>query len=276
MRKSKKTIAKNSVLKEFFFGCVSDMVEFVVESNKKNHYMADILLDFCQKGVYKEKKTHEDIISKANNGCSEYFNKLVAASEGLNIASESKKKKYVYDFSGMSLDVSQYCSGNAECFINRIDLSTSDFVDIMINVSAPEMVTNAEYLLKSIKIASLIDNLESNGKRCRVIAVSKSTKHKAEFNYSVNCILKDYSDVYYQEQMAFMLATPALFRYFFISVGASVNGDMAGSCYADKDYDNEMILNYEGIYIPSFYSDLNNNISHKNDKTILETYKHLS
>jgi hypothetical protein len=259
----KKQSSVSQELVRYHFDNVYQMNEHVEAMVKIHPDYAASCKSFATKGVY-DSIEHEQLRSKAVNGCNELYEKYFAKGEFNAESYADKKLDYQHAVTGLYVDVGAYVQGLPECFIDEVYVedSANRFVDIVINIGVPGIIENDKIISKLKGVVSLIDSIESKGVRVSVSVVSKAMPVSSPYApYEFSLMLKKHEQPLNIEQLIYIAGSPVALRYFMLLSASQHAGDTAGGYRTCTDHDKEMIDNPSIIYIPSMYYDMNNGIS---------------
>jgi hypothetical protein len=267
MARKKKQSSASQELVRYHFDNVYDLNEHVEAMQPIAPHYADNLLKFATDGVYKN-VTHEQLRSKAVNGCKELYEKHFAKGEFNAESYADKRLDYQHAATGLYVDVGAYVQGLPECFIDEVYVedSANKFVDIVINIGAPATVNNSAIINKLKGVVSLIDSIESKGARVSVSIASRSIPSSSPHApYEFTMVLKRHEQPLNIEQLIFLAGSPITLRYFMLLSSTQHAGATSGGYYTCTEHDKEMMDDPSIIYIPSMYYDLSNYISDYSD-----------
>ena len=170
-----------------------------------------------------------------------------------------------FDITGDYLDVGRALSGEPEAFGSMRDGSIiNDFCSIVVNGNAYCGTDASEIDVKAQRITRLVDMLESNHVRCRVVVIYSNKCAHAEI------IVKQYGDTLDIDDVSVATSSDLFRRVWFkfaersktlnSGYGRAVTWGKGGSAYV-KDEPEERIISVDGISIHSSHSK-----SHINEK----------
>jgi hypothetical protein len=209
--------------------------------------------EFCKAETCGE--TMSDAIGMATGGW-QYGASLITRLQRDYVARVSdgiKSPVVAFDVTGDFLDVGAFVSGEPECFGfwdtangNRKD----KFITITVTSGFSWQVAESDIVKRGAAILSLVDILETNGVRCRVISEVIMQDKSDESRLQMSVVVKDFQDSLDLEKIAFSIVSPAFLRRFFFAIverskkHARMSHDGYGRCIESKtliDADNIIV-----------------------------------
>lgn len=131
-----------------------------------------------------------------------------------------KKHDNIWDVelatTGSYVDVGAYLQGVPECMCEFVSKRTNQFADVVINISTSWKTKTETMFNRGREILKLVDALEKNHIKTRIILMEVSSKDFNDSNegdrYVIKIIAKDYNEMLDQNRLAFALAHSSLLR----------------------------------------------------------------
>lgn len=170
-------------------------------------------------------KTWEDAVSLARNGWTEGLSKLNYRLENTDEVIRDIKNKFntFNSVSGAYVDVSRYIEGEPECMVEFENAVENSFATIYVSGSVNASVETSEIIERGKKVMEVIDALEQNNIRTKVIMIFAANSSRGFFgDTSVTDIqfitIKTHRDRLDLESLNFAICHPSFFRRLLFAV----------------------------------------------------------
>jgi len=202
--------------------------------------------------------TYSDCIDKMLNGDSELLSKFVKAQGHVNIVHNTETT--MHDVRGSFVDIGAFVGGSPECMIDFVTEDNTQFCEIVLNTAYSSKTSHDRMFEKYIYVVKLIDILESNNTRCKVVVANYAQGHKATKKPTydgnkceITVLLKDYKEQLSLSHLLFACCNPLFLRMailclFHIEL-EKIGFPYAGCC---SGYETKPTCD---IYIDSMYND---------------------
>lgn len=207
--------------------------------------------------IFSGQKNEVDTWEKMLSGCNDLFTRYEkSAVQYSKIQSNINAISYQLENEGLLIDIDAFLTGQPECFLNDAnDTINKDAKDLKISLAAPHWVKENDIFERLIKIVAYIDALEAQGQRLNLYAYITAT----DPNYVFEVKIKNENEPLNISQLIFLLASPVLLRYAFLSIRAALyNGILQPT--GNTIHEMDLINNQEFYFIPSISFDCIKNI----------------
>jgi len=146
-----------------------------------------------------------------------------------------------YDHGGAFVDVGRFCEGVPECMIDFQEKETigSNVITISVNIGALVSVKKKTITRRGVAIVSLVDALESSGKRVEIEMVSRAKNKFSPEIAVVTVKLKKPDEPLDIERVLFALAHPSTLRRLVFSVREKFDDFIRKGYGASQDYESD-------------------------------------
>jgi len=262
--------ATKGLYNEYRFTSLNDMANYI-EANKDEHNVAkngftqNVLGD---DSVKFRGGTYSECIYMLRNGDKALLDKFVSAQSHLQVT--HSQCEMVEDVVGSFVNIDSYIQGAPECMFDFQNIESNRFCEITINTAYSSETPHSRIFEKYIYVVKLIDLLESNNVRCKVIignysegATSRKPHRPTGNKCDILVTLKEYSEQLSLAHLLFCCCNPMFLRIAVLAI-QHINLDAIGFEYSGCCFGYESSFKHD-LYINSLYSDKHNYMGTQKD-----------